>query len=654
MMRFDTLLVANRGEIACRVLRSARAQGLRTVAIYSDADAGAPHVAMADDAVRIGPGPVSESYLNAEAVLNAARMSGAGAIHPGYGFLSENADFARAVAEAGLVFVGPSPDAIEQMGDKARAKILMREAGVPVVPGVESEEQSDAHLCATADEIGFPVMVKASAGGGGRGMRLVHDAAALPDALGLARSEALGAFGSDHLILEKAILAPRHVEVQVFGDTQGNIVHLFERDCSLQRRHQKVIEEAPCPALTPELRAEMGAAAVAAAKSVGYVGAGTVEFLLDTSGGFYFLEMNTRLQVEHPVTEAITGHDLVAVQLSVAQGAALPFTQQDLTLHGHAIEARLYAEDPANGFLPATGDITLWQPAGGEGVRIDAGIVQGQEVSPFYDPMLAKIIAHGPTREIARQRLIQALRDSALAGVANNRAFLITLLENDDFVQGEATTSTLSQAFPEGLTKEPPRAQDLALGAALILKAETDQALAQSPMSDESLIGLGAYTVPLELSQGDVVHHLRAAPEPNGWKIDSADWSHSVEFDPSGALRIDGRRVRFAHAFSPCGALDLDIQARSLSLKRHRPWLDIGAQAGSGQIKAPMPGQVISVNVTVGETVEAGQVLAVIEAMKMQHQIRATVAGIISEVGVTPGDQISTGALLILIEEANE
>lgn len=653
-MRFDTLLVANRGEIACRVLRSAYDQGLRTVAVYSDADAAAPHVALADEAVRIGPGPVADSYLNAEAVLDAARASGAQAIHPGYGFLSENAGFARAVADAGLVFVGPSPEAIDSMGDKARAKIAMRDAGVPVVPGFESDDQSDATLCAAAEDIGFPVMVKASAGGGGRGMRLVESADALPEALARARSEALGAFGSDHLILEKAILAPRHVEVQVMADTQGNTVHLFERDCSLQRRHQKVIEEAPCPALSPELRAQMGAAAVAAAQSVGYVGAGTVEFLLDDSGAFYFLEMNTRLQVEHPVTEAITGLDLVALQLSVAQGAPLPVVQEDLAITGHSIEARLYAEDPANGFLPATGDISLWQPAAGEGIRVDAGIAQGQEVSPFYDPMLAKLITHGPTREVARQRLIAALKSSALAGVANNRAFLIALLENEAFVAGQATTDTLARDFPDGLPTAEARSQDVALGAALILMAEAEAALAASPMLDASLMGLGAPELPLELSAGETVHKLRAAPLAAGWQVSGDDWSHSVERDATGALAIDGRRARFAHALAADGTLDLDVEARTLRLSRHKPWQAAQDEGGSGQVRAPMPGLVIAVSVAKGDSVEAGQVLAVIEAMKMQHQIKAAIAGTVSEVAVSTGDQLATGAPMILIEGAEE
>ncbi|MGD8417977.1 MAG: biotin carboxylase N-terminal domain-containing protein, partial [Pseudomonadales bacterium] len=401
LRKIGILLVANRGEIALRIMRTAKAQGVHTVAVYSEADAAAPHVQFADDAVCIGPPPVAESYLRGEAIIQAALDKGAHAIHPGYGFLSENADFARAVAAAGLTFVGPPAAAIEVMGDKARAKRRMIEAGVPCVPGYEAEDQSEARLIEAAGGIGFPVMVKAAAGGGGRGMRLVRTPADLPDALRLARSEAENAFGSGSLILEKAIVRPRHVEIQVFADEHGHVIHLGERDCSVQRRHQKVVEEAPCPVMTPELRAAMGSAAVEAALAVDYRGAGTVEFLLDEAGEFYFLEMNTRLQVEHPVTELVTGLDLVALQLAVAEGRPLGIDQDDVALSGHAIEVRLYAEDPAQDFLPATGPIHRWHPT--EMLRVDAGIASGGEVSPFYDAMVAKLIAHGESRDAARR-----------------------------------------------------------------------------------------------------------------------------------------------------------------------------------------------------------------------------------------------------------
>ena len=443
------------------------------MAVYSDADASAPHVQLADDAVRIGPGPVGESYLVPELILQAAASSGAESIHPGYGFLSENAAFAEAVESAGLVFIGPTREAIDVMGNKAESKRRMIEAGVPCVPGYEGHDQSDKTLLAEGLKIDLPLMVKAAAGGGGRGMRLVHDQADLANAIKLARAEAEGAFGSGELILEKAIIKPRHVEIQVFADTMGNTVHLGERDCSVQRRHQKVVEEAPCPVMTPELREKMGQSAIDAAKSVNYRGAGTVEFLLDDSGFFYFLEMNTRLQVEHPVTELITGLDLVALQISVAQGEPLGLSQADITLEGHAIEVRLYTEDPSQDFLPASGPVDLWVPAPGVGVRIDDGISSGQAISPFYDPMVAKIIGYGPTRETARLRLIGALKETVLFGTPNNKDFLIQCLEKQSFIDGAATTAFIAEEFSEAdLAVAPVSFSDSAVAATLDLWLE--------------------------------------------------------------------------------------------------------------------------------------------------------------------------------------
>ncbi|MEJ6685570.1 MAG: biotin carboxylase N-terminal domain-containing protein, partial [SAR86 cluster bacterium] len=473
MKRFNSILIANRGEIACRVIKTAKQLGYRTIAVYSDADAGAPHVQLADDAVRIGPGPVGESYLLAENILAAAITSGAESIHPGYGFLSENSAFAEAVESAGLVFIGPTREAIDVMGNKAESKRRMIEAGVPCVPGYEGHDQTDEALLAEGNKIALPLMVKAAAGGGGRGMRLVQDYAELANAIKLARAEAESAFGSGELILEKAIIQPRHVEIQVFADTLGNTVHLGERDCSVQRRHQKVIEEAPCPIMTPELREQMGQSAIDAAKSVNYHGAGTVEFLLDASGAFYFLEMNTRLQVEHPVTELITGLDLVALQISVAQGEALSITQDDVHLEGHAIEVRLYTEDPSLDFLPASGPVDLWQPADGVGIRIDAGIVSGQDISPFYDPMVAKVIGYGPDRESARLRLIGALKETVLFGTPNNKRFLIQCLEKQCFIDGTATTAFIAEEFSgEDLQVAPPSFADSAVAAVIELAME--------------------------------------------------------------------------------------------------------------------------------------------------------------------------------------
>lgn len=655
-MRFDTLLVANRGEIACRVLRSARAAGLRTVAVYSEADAGAPHVALADDAVCIGPGPVTDSYLVADAILEAAAKTGAGAIHPGYGFLSENADFVRAVTEAGLIFVGPPPSAIEVMGDKAGSKRAMIAAGVPCVPGYQGDDQSDATLLAEAEKIGVPVMVKASAGGGGRGMRLVTDAAELPDAIARARSEALTGFGSDKLILEKAIMAPRHVEIQVMADGHGNCVYLGERDCSVQRRHQKVVEEAPCPVLPEETRRAMGEAAVAAAQAVDYVGAGTVEFLYDDTGAFYFLEMNTRLQVEHPVTEMVTGLDLVALQLSVAQGAALPLTQSDVALNGHAMEVRLYAEDPTNDFLPQTGKLALWAPAAGEGMRVDAGIETGQDIAPFYDPMLAKIIAHGPDRDTARARLIAALEQTACLGVTTNRGFLIDILRNETFAAGDATTALIGTDWPDGVKAQAPGTDAMAIGSALLLERESRLRQNQAMADVDALVSFtsdAAAMSILDVAIGDDVATLTARHTGTGWNLSGEEWYHQVNisaFDPTHAtLSCDGVGHRIQYALDARG-LFFTLGGQDLLIQRHQPWAAADAEGDGSLIRAPMPGMVVSMDVAAGDTVEKGQTLAVLEAMKMQHQLLASAPGRIAEVMSAEGAQVSAGEVLIALE----
>ncbi|MDE2363830.1 MAG: acetyl-CoA carboxylase biotin carboxylase subunit, partial [Hyphomicrobiales bacterium] len=501
MTKFSKILIANRGEIACRVMRTARDMDYRTVAVYSDADRDMPHVRLADEAVRIGPPPVRESYLNIDALIAAAKLSGADAVHPGYGFLSENDSFASACEANGLVFIGPTPGAIRAMGNKAAAKRLMIDAGVPCVPGYQGEDQSDDKLAAEAGRIGFPVMVKAAAGGGGRGMRLVSRAEDFAKSVTSARSEATNAFGSGQLILEKAVVDARHVELQVFGDSHGNVIHLGERDCSVQRRHQKVIEEAPSPAVSAALRAQMGAAAVAAAKAIGYRGAGTVEFLLAGSGEFYFLEMNTRLQVEHPVTEEITGLDLVEWQLRIAAGEQLPLAQDDVRLGGHAIEVRLYAENPAKNFLPQSGTIHTWAPAGGGGVRVDHGIGSGLAISPFYDPMIAKVIARGRTRDEARRRLVRALQDTVLFGLSTNKDFLVAMLEHPVFAEGGATTGFIGAHFPPGsaaIAARAPSARALALAAVLHYERSARQ-LAQLVSGWDST---GVFSRPMKLEVG--------------------------------------------------------------------------------------------------------------------------------------------------------
>jgi geranyl-CoA carboxylase alpha subunit len=662
MAQISSLLIANRGEIACRIMRTARELGIRTIAVYSDADAQAPHVHMADDAVHIGASPVGESYLRIDAIIAAAKASGADAIHPGYGFLSENAAFSRACADAGISFVGPPEKAIAVMGDKARSKRAMIAAGVPCIPGYQDEDQSDARLIGEAAAIGFPLMVKAAAGGGGRGMRLVHDAAQVADAIAAARSEALNAFGNGELILEKAILRPRHVEIQIFGDSHGNIIHLGERDCSVQRRHQKVIEEAPCPVMTPQLRAKMGAAAIQAARAVDYIGAGTVEFLLDNAGDFYFLEMNTRLQVEHPVTEAVTGRDLVALQLQVAQGEPLGLTQDDIMLSGHAIEVRLYAEDPASGFLPATGPVLAWQPPGD--IRVDAGIASGGAVSPFYDAMVAKLVAHGPTREVARARLVRALQQSALLGVANNRDFLISALGQPDFISGAATTGFIADYYGEGAVDlGEPSAADVAAAAVLLHRARQQEHRAQAVSVNAELLdwaSTGALQSVFQFGQsgedsdGPMSVHVHAFGGGH-YRVTVGDQSIAAALlsvaGNHARLAIDGRRIDaiFYH------------QGRDIwTALPHRQFLlsdttGLGQaldSGGGGIVTAPMHGQLLSILVAAGQAVAKGEQLAVLEAMKMQHQILAETDGTVSQIAAQAGSQIAAGDLILEIAPA--
>ncbi len=649
MPRFDTLLIANRGEIACRIIRTTRDLGLRTVAVYSDADAEALHVSMADEAHPIGPAPAADSYLNVDAILAAAKASGAGAIHPGYGFLSENADFARAVENAGLVFVGPTAESIEIMGDKAIAKAHMLDAGVPCVPGYQGADQADATLLAHAQTLGLPLMVKAAAGGGGKGMRLVTDLDDLPEALTLARAEASAAFGNDTLILERAVQNARHIEVQVFADHDGNTIALGERDCSVQRRHQKVIEEAPAPGMTQTLRKRMERAAIAAAQSVSYVGAGTVEFLLDDNGeDFYFLEMNTRLQVEHPVTEMVTGLDLVALQIAVAQGKLLPVSQEDVALTGHAIEVRLYAEDPANGFLPSIGKIHKFETD--NATRIDTGVRSGDEVSPHYDPMLAKLIAHGDTRDEALRALTQALDNTAVLGVTTNLPFLRDLLDHAEVQNGTATTSFLDDTYPDGPPQTAITSQTTALSAALLLRSESDKAQAQSLLPDTSLAGFssdGGLPIPLDLSLDGDLHKLTATGVGADQVTASGDgWAHTVTND----LRIDGLRATAHHTPDSTGGLFLQTAGHHLHVTRAQPWATTDA-ASSGALTAPMPGLLVALNVAAGDTVTKGDTLAVLEAMKMQHQLTAAADGVVAALHVEAGQQLSKGALILTMED---
>ena len=674
MSSIRKILIANRGEIAVRVMQTARRLGISTVAVYSDADVEAPHVALADEAILIGPGPVGESYLVIENILDAARQTNADAINPGYGFLSENADFADAVQKAGLIFIGPDAEAISLMGNKAAAKRRMIEAGVPCVPGYEDADQSDERLIQAAKEIKFPIMVKAAAGGGGRGMRLVQDMDELKSALVTARSEAANAFGSDELILEKAIIYPRHVEIQVFADRYGHVVHLGERDCSVQRRHQKVIEESPCPVMTPELRADMGAAAVEAARNINYVGAGTVEFLLDESGAYYFLEMNTRLQVEHPVTEMVTGLDLVELQIKVAQGDTLDLQQEDVSLDGHAIEVRLYAEDPNNDFMPATGKIAAWRPAVMENVRFDDGVVEGQNISPFYDPMVAKVIAYGDDRETARKRLVEALRQTALLGPATNRDFLVTCLEKETFIKGEATTAFIGEIFGEtGYTAEPLSSEMVALQGVLHFIHDREQALSRAISVPDALKNFstsGSLQTPYSLLIGDEVFDLTVSSAKVGsYHVDIAVEegsdkvlieTHDVEQvnpDVSISFNVNNQIIKSLAVIVSnvlYHALQSADTAIFLSSINQLVVTDDGADGSAGGlVTAPLHGRVIDVFVKVGDTVAEGQKLAIVEAMKMQHEIFSEVEGNVVDVRIVSDQQVSVNDLMIEIAEEN-
>ncbi|MFL1493531.1 acetyl/propionyl/methylcrotonyl-CoA carboxylase subunit alpha [Pseudomonas antarctica] len=641
MPTFSKILIANRGEIACRIQRTAQGLGYRTVAVYSDADAQALHVQMADEAVNIGPGPVHQSYLNITAILDAAQKTGADAIHPGYGFLSENAEFARACQHANITFIGPSPEAIELMGSKRLSKLAMLEAGVPCIAGYQGSQQDDTTLQQAASRIGYPLMIKASAGGGGRGMRLVHDSTQLLDQLRTARSEAMNAFGSDELILEQALTDPRHVEIQLFGDSHGQLIYLGERDCSIQRRHQKVIEEAPCPVMTPELRQAMGEAALKAGRAVDYVGAGTVEFLLDRNGQFYFLEMNTRLQVEHPVTELITGLDLVAWQLKIAAGEPLPLKQADVTLSGHALEVRLYAEDPAQGFVPQTGDVLRWAPA--IGVRIDHGVLEGQRISPFYDAMLGKLIAYGATREEARRKLLRAVEDTVLLGVMTNQRLLADLLKHPDFIAGDFSTGFIAEHFNE-IPRQAATDEQIALAAVLFYQHSAG------------------------------THHQGLA----GWRNNaSVPWTYRLEINDEPRdiavsvlqdnrllangidirnLSTDGRRATLQiNGIRRSIAYHLDDTQLWLSgvkvINRTQQVAGRQADAGSGTVKAPMDGAIVDIRVSAGESVTKGQLLLVLEAMKMEHPLTAGIDGVINNVQVIAGDQVRNRQVLLEIEK---
>ncbi|MFT7286180.1 MAG: geranyl-CoA carboxylase alpha subunit [Halieaceae bacterium] len=655
---FDSVLIANRGEIALRIMRTAKAEGYRTIAVYSEVDAQSPHVLFADEAVLIGPAPVAESYLNQARILAAAGLAKAGAIHPGYGFLSENAEFAQACAAEGIVFIGPSPAAIAIMGNKAVAKRRMLESGVPCVPGYQDSEQSDEALTAAAAQLGFPLMVKAAAGGGGRGMRFVAAPSELASALSAARSEAQTAFGSAELILEKAVLRPRHVEIQVFGDSAGNVIHLGERDCSVQRRHQKVVEESPCPVLSPALRTAMGEAAVAAARSIEYLGAGTVEFLLDAQGNFYFLEMNTRLQVEHPVTEMVTGCDLVAWQLAVAQGATLPLSQDEVRQRGHAIEVRLYAEDTGQDFLPASGTALAWNPPVGEGIRVDHGLLSGQVISPFYDPMMAKLIAYGEDRETARRRLLRALRETVIFGIESNREFLIEVLARPAFIRGEATTAFIAEEFPDGTVALPVGDEQLCF-AALLQYLQMLEDSRQRRISVRAGFSAGSGALDLRsrfaYATADGLRELSLRERAGGcYELILDGEVHELELIERESQRIrvvcDALQCTVSYCFPAPGEVALQWRGRALTLRNELAFSAPEEDAaGSGAVTAPMHGNLARLMVALGDSVSVGDELAVMEAMKMEHRLLAGIDGTVAQLYAREGDQLAAGALVLEI-----
>ncbi|MGE3304723.1 MAG: acetyl-CoA carboxylase biotin carboxylase subunit [Rhizobiaceae bacterium] len=643
---FSSVLIANRGEIALRVIRSARAAGLRTVAVYSDADAGARYVRAADMAVRIGEPQPARSYLDIGRIIEAARETGSEAIHPGYGFLSENAAFARACAEARLVFIGPGADAIERMGDKAGAKAAMLAAGVPCVPGYQGDSQDEATLAAEAERIGWPLMIKAVAGGGGRGMRLVADAAGFAAALQSAKSEARGAFGDDRVLLEKAIVRPRHIEIQVMADRHGNAIHLGERDCSVQRRHQKLIEEAPSPFVSAELRARMGEAAVAAVLAIGYEGAGTLEFLVDADGAFYFMEMNTRLQVEHPVTEAITGLDLVALQLRVAAGEPLGLTQDDIHFDGHAIEVRLCAEDPRQGFTPQSGEVALWRmPAN---VRVEDALETGATVPPFYDSMVAKLISHAPTRDAARRKLVEALDATIALGLPTNRAFLRDALRHETFAAGGATTAFVGDhgdaiAAADG----DDHAKACAIAAALLRLTQGTRPALPNPLAT-------SFATPMRFDLDGATVDCRLAFQRHGIAVSAAEGDTLIAVDAIAAndasFRLGAVTERAAYARRG-DTLFLQWRGSEYVVRdlTHTAVASTEGAVGDGLLKASMTGQVVQVHAGVGDEIAAGQPLVTLEAMKMEHAQALRGGGRVVEVFVRTGDQVNLNEPLMRI-----
>jgi 3-methylcrotonyl-CoA carboxylase alpha subunit len=651
---FDRVLIANRGEIACRVMRTCRRLGIVSIAVYSEADADARHVRLADEALCIGPAASRESYLCIDAIIGAARRSGAQAIHPGYGFLAENETFARACEEEGLVFIGPSPDAIRAMGSKSAAKALMQEAGVPLVPGYHGAEQAPDFLRSRAATIGYPMLIKASAGGGGKGMRLVDRDEDFLAALAACQREARASFGDDRVLIEKYLERPRHIEVQVFGDRHGSIINLFERDCSMQRRHQKVVEEAPAPGMTPERREAIGRAACAAARAVGYVGAGTVEFIAEQSGEFYFMEMNTRLQVEHPVTEMITGLDLVEWQLRVAAGEPLPLRQEQVPLRGHAIEVRLYAEEPERGFLPSTGRLTVLDlPPESAHVRVDTGVEQGDDVTPHYDPMLAKLIVWDETRHAAIERMLWALGELHIAGVGSNRRFLSRLIAHEDFRDARIDTGLIEREREALLSPQPVPLEILHTAALWLLMEEAVEAVRASPdprspwaIADGWRLG-GYQARRVALQAQESLSTLEVRYVNGGWLIDGIAADLQVDDDRRLRVRLGERQFR-ARVARVSDRLYVSVAGESALVKLIDPLQHAGDEvAAHGGLTAPMPGKILELLAEAGSEVEEGTPLVVMEAMKMEHTVRAPCWGRVRAFLCKVGAQVNEGDVLV-------
>ena len=661
---FSKILIANRGEIACRVIKTARRMGIKTVAVYSDADRHARHVAMADEAVHIGGSPARESYLVVEKILDAARRTGAQAIHPGYGFLSENAGFAEACEKAGVVFIGPPPSAIRAMGSKSEAKKIMEKAKVPLVPGYHGDDQSPELLAREAERIGFPVLIKASAGGGGKGMRVVESAAKFADQLAGAKREAKASFADDHVLVEKYLTRPRHIEIQVFADSHGNCLYLFERDCSIQRRHQKVIEEAPAPNMDPARRKEMGDAAVAAAKAIGYVGAGTVEFIANQDGTFYFMEMNTRLQVEHPVTEMITGQDLVEWQLVVAAGGKMPLAQEQLRIVGHAVEVRLYAEDPNRNFLPSTGTLVhLKLPEESAHVRVDTGVRQGDTVTPFYDPMIAKVIVHDRDRASAMRRMAGLMGETEVVGVTTNAALLKALCSHPAFVGGEVDTGFIERHRADLFAKAAP-ADDRALTIATLARIAEWTSASHDPWDQKNgfrLLDIGHEEVRWKDDEREVAVIARRRRDGMlGLELPGGSLEARVQETTDGRLAIWLSGDTFTAAAvkrQTADGIDYTLFADGASRRlRLVDPLDVtqyeAVASGDASVRSPLPGKIIDLRVKAGDTVSKGQPLLVLEAMKMEHTLSAPTDGKIKSVRYAVGEQVAEGAELVEFEDA--